>query len=199
MLRRRTVKDQLLPVLENISANLSNGLPIPQACQKACHDVSKRLGISYQTIEDLCRRRLGLDDIGQFHALIRLWIDNDSKEIERLLKQQSVSAAHHLIDQFFAESTGHATSTRDRSFDVDRGRDGRSLTVENLDGETLAVLAERARARGKSVESEARDILDRVVREGREDFASWTQHLRAKLRESYSGDVTADIRADRDR
>jgi len=74
-----------------------------------------------------------------------------------------------------------------------------SLVLEQVDVDVLEALDKRARSNRRSVEEEVKAILTQAARETRSDFAAWAAALRYRLRDRYSGDATADIRADRDR
>lgn len=80
------------------------------------------------------------------------------------------------------------------------------LTIEEIDDETLRRLEARARAHKRSVEAEAKSILEQATAvgdadalEARRAFAEWAAAQRERLKPHYKGDITADIRADRDR
>lgn len=74
-----------------------------------------------------------------------------------------------------------------------------SLVIEDIDADTLAALRARARRAGHSLENEVRMILRQAARSDRGELASWAAALRVRLRKTYAGDATADIRADRER
>ena len=74
-----------------------------------------------------------------------------------------------------------------------------TITMDQLEPETLAALRERARMSGRSLETEIKVILDHAARAGRSELATWSAGLRSRLRNRYVGDVTADIRSDRQR
>lgn len=73
------------------------------------------------------------------------------------------------------------------------------MTVRNLDDGLYERLKARARANHRSVEAEVRAILDRELRTDRAALAAETSAFRGSLAGRYTGDSTADIRADRDR
>ena len=73
------------------------------------------------------------------------------------------------------------------------------MTIRNIDDALYARLKARAKVNGRSLEGEVRYILDRAARGERSALARRAALVRARLEGRYSGDATADIRADRDR
>ena len=76
-----------------------------------------------------------------------------------------------------------------------------TLTIRNLDDETLAKLKERARANQRSVTAEARMILMREFdrRARMEEFRELTRRIAASTPNVPQTDSTLLIREDRDR
>jgi len=72
-----------------------------------------------------------------------------------------------------------------------------TLTIRNLDPRVYERLKERARASKRSLESEARMILEKAADHDREEFARFAAELRARIG-TYEGDTTQEIRDDRD-
>ena len=75
----------------------------------------------------------------------------------------------------------------------------RQLTVRGIEDDVYARLKSLARRNHRSVEAEVRVILDRATRPDRSEIARDAAEMRARLAATYTGDATADIRADRDR
>ncbi|MEX1206721.1 MAG: hypothetical protein WEB85_15870 [Dongiaceae bacterium] len=75
----------------------------------------------------------------------------------------------------------------------------RQLTVRNIDERLYRRLCEAARANRRSLASEVRAILDQAVLRDRADVARRAAAMRTRLASSFRGDVTADIRNDRER
>ena len=71
------------------------------------------------------------------------------------------------------------------------------ILVRNLDEDTARRLKEKAKAKGASLSEAAREALAAYVKPTREEAWAATDRIRAKIGK-VSGDVTADIRADRD-
>jgi len=75
----------------------------------------------------------------------------------------------------------------------------RQLTIRKIDDLVYQRLQERARASRRSLEAEIRAILDQAVLLDPADVARRAAAMRARLAGRYRGDVTADIREDRER
>jgi plasmid stability protein len=73
------------------------------------------------------------------------------------------------------------------------------LTVRNLDDQVYARLKERAKANKRSLEAEARAILEANAVTDRAEFARWAEEFRKQVKPGKPGEVTAWIREDRDR
>lgn len=72
------------------------------------------------------------------------------------------------------------------------------LTIRNLDDHVYGRLQERARLHRRSLEAEARVILDQALRFDREAVIREAEAIRRSLQGRYTGDSTAEIRAERD-
>lgn len=75
----------------------------------------------------------------------------------------------------------------------------RRMTIRNIDETVYRRLHQRARLNQRSLEAEVRVILDEACKPDREDVARRARDLRARVKGRYTGDATADIRADRER
>ena len=73
------------------------------------------------------------------------------------------------------------------------------LTIRNVDPSVVARLKERARTNHRSFEAEVRAILDRHAYPDRSAVVARANEFRRRLVGRYTGDATAEIRADRDR
>jgi plasmid stability protein len=72
------------------------------------------------------------------------------------------------------------------------------LTVRNLDDRVYARLKERAKANKRSLEAEARSILEAASVPDRAAFARWAEEFRSRQKPGKPGETTAWIREDRD-
>lgn len=115
---------QLLQVLELTRRAKLRGLPLRRAYQDAIHEVSSRHQVRYQTIGDLCRRRLGLADMDGFVALLTQWLAGDRAPLQQRILQHSESAARAMVDDYFSgersplPSPGGSTSASGRKVPV---------------------------------------------------------------------------------
>ncbi|MCH7931459.1 MAG: hypothetical protein IH906_04520 [Proteobacteria bacterium] len=73
------------------------------------------------------------------------------------------------------------------------------LTVRNVDADVYARLKDRARINHRSLEAEVRAILDQYTHPDRSAVVKRANEFRQRLVGRYTGDATAEIRADRDR
>jgi hypothetical protein len=82
-------------------------MPLHRAYQEGVRAVADAHSITYQTVGDGCRRRLGLNDIGELYELLASWIKGDPRGLVRQLKEYSDPTAHAEIERFF--SSGDST------------------------------------------------------------------------------------------
>jgi plasmid stability protein len=73
------------------------------------------------------------------------------------------------------------------------------LTVRQLDEATYRRLQDQARINRRSMEAEARMILDAALRGDRRLLVREAEATRRELQDSYRGDPLAELRAERDR
>jgi plasmid stability protein len=73
------------------------------------------------------------------------------------------------------------------------------LTIRHLEDNVYARLKDRARSNHRSLEAEVRAILAQEVRPDRSAVVRRANEFRRRLAGRYGGDVTAEIRADRNR
>lgn len=100
MLTRESI-DQLLYLLRLVREGFEGGLSLRQAYRQAVRRAAEHYGVTYQTLGDLCRRRLDLGRIGTFYALLEDWLGGDPKPLSDCLKAASNASAHSDIDAFF--------------------------------------------------------------------------------------------------
>lgn len=72
------------------------------------------------------------------------------------------------------------------------------LTVRNLDDQVYARLKARAKANKRSLEAEARAILEGIAVPDRAQFARWAAEIRRQTKPSTENETTRWIREDRD-
>jgi len=107
MMSPRTVA-QMLQVFRLFRDNHASGIPLHKAYHEAVRTVARDHGVTYQTIGDACRRRLGLDEINELYMRLAAWLRGDANPLVDQLKRNSVTRAHADIDRFF--SSGESSS-----------------------------------------------------------------------------------------
>lgn len=207
MLRDITVVEQLLPVLRAAHLHMASGLPAATAWATGCHEIRRERKLRYATITDLADR-LGLRPIRRLYDLLDQWSQGDGRDLMAALLRYGPPETHAEIRRVFEEISKQQTLP-EASPIPSKGREpgqpagDQALTppvlLRQLDGETLRVLQHRARDNGRSLEAEIVATLGASVREGRRQLADWAARLRAGMEGRYTGDSTAEIRADRDR
>ena len=100
MLKSNTIR-QLLEVLAIFYDSHSKGVPINHSYHEAVRRVSQKDGVTYQTIDDGCRRRLKLNDVGELYTLLERWIGGDPCGLISVLKSNANSHNHEEIERFF--------------------------------------------------------------------------------------------------
>lgn len=106
MMTPQTVQ-QLLHVFRSFRDNHKSGMPLHRAYQEGVRTVADAHSITYQTVGDGCRRRLGLSNISELYELLAVWVKGDPRRLVRQLKETSDPSSHGEIEQFFSE--GDAT------------------------------------------------------------------------------------------
>ncbi len=116
-MRRKSVR-QILQVLDLTRINNSSGALIRRACQEAVREVAIKHALTYQTILDGCRRRLGFDQISYFHVQIQKWLNGNPQPLQERLMSKAGPDCHFDINQFFG---GAGTTVSDDETDDDAG------------------------------------------------------------------------------
>ncbi|MGO9175534.1 MAG: hypothetical protein ACLPT6_10960 [Desulfobaccales bacterium] len=93
--------DKILEVLEKINVFYGNGYRLEEARHKATKEVSIKYDITYQTIEDGYRRRLGLRNIHEFQIMLEEWMKGDPKSLINILTIHTDNINHMRIHEFF--------------------------------------------------------------------------------------------------
>ena len=93
--------EQMFFVLRTFKLRYSAGDDVEEAYRGAVDQASRHFGVTYQTIGDLCRRRLGLAQIDEFYGLLRQWVSGSSMQLRDLIKRYTEPAYHCEIDSFF--------------------------------------------------------------------------------------------------
>ena len=143
-MRERTA-EQILKVLRLFRANFARGCSVSHAYQRAVNETSKSYSVTYQTIGDACRRRLGLARIDDFYDLLERWTHGDSKPLmDRLLKYSDAQLRNRIREFFLAkevpsiETSEAKLESRHETVSFRLGRDAakRLLVLAGLEGIT---------------------------------------------------------------
>ncbi len=100
---RQETLEQILKVISVAVEYYSPGNGIDGSYQYAVRRVSNEYGVSYQTIGDACRRRLGLDHIGEFKSMLKASFEGDVKKLQDVLVNQTSVFYHDRINEFFSK------------------------------------------------------------------------------------------------
>lgn len=102
---RQETLEQILKVISVAAERNSLGDGIDHSYQYGVSRVSKEYGVAYQTIGDACRRRLGLDHVGEFKTMLKASLEGDSSKLRDVLLRNSPQFYHSRIDDFFSKPT----------------------------------------------------------------------------------------------
>jgi len=90
--------------------DLGNG--IDDTYQYAVTRVSQEYHVAYQTIGDACRRRLGLDHVGEFKTMLKSSLEGDPSQLRDLLLRNTSHFYHVQIDDFFSRLKNNGTKSK---------------------------------------------------------------------------------------
>ena len=173
-----------------------------RAFMQVARDVADRAHIDSKTIRHLFMRRLGFGSAATFYAALADWAEGRPEQLAAALKAHAPADMHAHIEQVLELPNDSRAPSRLRdaaaAAPIPAAVDDQSVVLRNLDSGTMLVLRSMARRSGRSVDDEAQDLLIEALRARRDEAIRWADELRASLVGRYSGDSTADIRADRD-
>jgi len=115
MLHSKSV-NQILDVLTKFRARHSRGEPVIKAYQGAVEDVRKDYHVAYQTIGDLCRRRLQLATINNFYNLLEQWIMGNAEPLLDVLLAHTIKQDHGKLSSYFYEGKQKFGTQKTASF-----------------------------------------------------------------------------------
>lgn len=101
-MRGETV-EQILKVVSFSAKHFNQGESLEHSYQHAVSRVAQEYGIAYQTIGDACRRRLGLDNVGEFKTLLKSSLEGNPIDLRHLILRKTSNTYHSRINEFFAE------------------------------------------------------------------------------------------------
>lgn len=93
---------QLLQVFRLFRENHAGGMPLHMSYHEAVRSVAKTDSLTYQTIGDGCRRRLGLTNINELHEMLSAWVRGEPGALLNQLKRHSDPVSHREIEKFFS-------------------------------------------------------------------------------------------------
>ena len=103
--------EQIQAVLSHFMSERTHCGSTPKAYQAAVTTVSDHDGVAYQTVGDLCRKRLGLKRIDDFYDLLDELIQGKSENMENTLLSNSHPSCHGRIHEYFNRLRGQGSGT----------------------------------------------------------------------------------------
>ena len=91
--------DQLMYLLIKFKEYDRLGFGVQDAYRQSVSKTSNKYGVTYQTIGDLCRRRLALENIYQFYDVLQDWIDGDPSSLKNLIGKHVSSSDQIRINE----------------------------------------------------------------------------------------------------
>jgi len=110
--------EQILKVTTIAAQKSAQGYGIDQSYQKGVERVSQDYSVTYQTIGDACRRRLGLDNIGEFKIMLKAAIEGDESDLRGLLLRKTPKSYHERIEDFFSKLKNGRFTTEEKPPDT---------------------------------------------------------------------------------
>lgn len=107
--------NQILEVIKKSKSQYISGSPIHTSIQTGIDYVSKSYKVTYQTIEDGCRRRLNLKTIDDFRRMLSEYFNGNPKNIISILREHTDVDLHNKINEFFK---GNVTSFKKTSNEI---------------------------------------------------------------------------------
>jgi hypothetical protein len=107
---RQETLEQILKVISLAAQRYSIGDGIDRSYQYGVSRVSQEYGIAYQTIGDACRRRLGLDHVGEFKMMLKDSIEGDPSQLRDVLMRKTSRFYHDRINDFFPKLRNGGTT-----------------------------------------------------------------------------------------
>lgn len=107
---RSETLEQILKVISIAEQRFGIGDGIDHCFQYGVGRVSQEYGVAYQTIGDACRRRLGLDHVGEFKTMLKLSLEGDPSKLRDLLLHNTSQLYHNRINDFFSKLKNEESS-----------------------------------------------------------------------------------------
>ncbi len=106
--------DQILEVIRKSKTNYLSGSPIHTSVQMGIYNVSKSYNVTYQTIEDGCRRRLGLKTIDDFRRMLSEYFNGNPNNLQSILLEHTYTNLHNQINEYFKGNVTSLKKTGDK-------------------------------------------------------------------------------------
>ena len=108
---RQETLEQILKVISVAAQRYRLGDGIDHSYQYGVSRVSQEYEIAYQTIGDACRRRLGLDHVGEFKTMLKASFEGDTNKLRDVLFSKTSRFYHDRINDFFSKLTNGGAIT----------------------------------------------------------------------------------------
>ena len=108
---RQETLEQILKVVSVAAQRYSLGDGIDHSYQYGVSRVSQEYGVAYQTIGDACRRRLGLDHVGEFKTMLKAGFEGDINKLRDVLLRKTSRFYHDRINDFFPKLMNDVAAT----------------------------------------------------------------------------------------
>ena len=108
---RQETLEQILKVISLAAQRYDTGDGIDRSYQYGVNRVSQEYGIAYQTIGDACRRRLGLDKVGEFKTMLKSSFEGDPTQLRNVLMRKTSPFYQDKINDFFCDLKSGGAST----------------------------------------------------------------------------------------
>lgn len=95
---RQETLEQILKVITVAAQRYRNGDGINRSYQYGVKSVAQEYGITYQTVTDACRRRLGLGEVDEFKKILKACLDGDPIQMRDLLLRKSPQHQDKIAD-----------------------------------------------------------------------------------------------------
>jgi hypothetical protein len=110
--------EQILKVIAFAANRFKQGDSLERSYQHAVSRVAQEYRIAYQTIGDACRRRLGLDNVGEFKTMLRATLEGNPSDLRHLILRKTSTSYHSRINDFFSEIKYDKTTSEPKQPDT---------------------------------------------------------------------------------
>ncbi len=135
---RQETLEQILKVIALAAQRHNKGDGINRSYQYGVKSVSQEYGITYQTVADACRRRLGLSNVDEFKRILKTCLDGDQAQLRDLLLRKNPQLRKN-IDDFFLDLTADKDTSMIQEADTSVVY---SIEMRKSDSDVLMALAQ---------------------------------------------------------